>query len=326
MKFKYVFILLFLYSNLALAKYTFVPIEEYENEIYSSGLDENNQISLSLWDLEEIAKLDVFTAIRLSKYEIFNSDVKNKEYPTRTINLLKYFKNKELTKILIPMFSGLNYDSMQKNSYDGSFSSLYSDFIEAIANQEVEGKALIFKNRLDYWLDFYNNPTNSALETQEKDKISLNIMLLAETLHFYQMETLSDREYEKISKHFNSPDYYYFGLIAEYRNIRSRKQDIIQEPIKSTLSKPEFSELRFNNFESLVKDENYFRSLINEHIPHYDLSNLDVKIIYSNSKALLRFHSERDQGSVWGGTSLLTIKEKRLMVESLGEWRACGSY
>ena len=300
MKFKYVFILLFLYSNLAFAKYTFVTLEEYENDIYSLGLDENNSVG----SLEEIVELDVFTAIRLSKYEIWNSDLKDKEYPSRTINLLKDFKNKELTMLLIPIFNGLNYDSMRKVSLDGHFSHLYSDFIEAIANQEVEEKALVFKNRLDYWLDFYNKSTNSSLETQEKDEVSHYIMLLAETLHFYQMETLSDQEYRKISKVHFSPDYY-FGLIARYRNVRSKKQDLMQDSIKYTLSKPKFTELRFNDFGSFIKDENYFRSLISNYVS--DIYSLNIDIIYSKNKALLRFYSERQKGSVWGGTSLLTI-------------------
>ena len=253
MKFKYVVILLFLYSDIAFAKYTFVPLGEYENKIYSLTLNENNSGFPSNFNLAFIAKLDDDTVVRLSKYDIWNNFIKNKKYPNETLKLLQGYKNKELTKLLIPMFNGLNYDSLQTNYLGYRSSNVYSSFVFAIENQEIEEKAFIFKNRLDYWLNLYNKQTNPALETQEKYEISAYIMLLADTLQLYQKETLSDKEYTKISKiHLKPSDHFLLGHLG--RGIRGAP-----DPFKDFLLKSKFPDFKFNNFSSLKK---YFQSLI----------------------------------------------------------------
>lgn len=317
MKFKYVVILLFLYSEIAFAKYTFVPLEEYESEIYSLGLNENNRGFSSNFSLASIANLDDATVVRLSKYDIRNNFIKNKKYPNETLRLLQGYKNKELTKLLIPMFNGLNYDLLQRNNLGYRSSNLYSSFVYAIKNQEIEEKTFIFKNRLDYWLNLYNKPTNPALEAQEKYEISAYIMLLADTLQFYQKETLSDKEYKKISKiHLKSSGHFLLGHL-------SRRSGGIEVPFEDFLLKSKFSDFEFNNFGSI---ENYFKLLINKY--KYDIpnSNTNVDIIYYKNKALLRWHTGIHEGSRGGETFLLTIKENRMVVKSLGSWYACGPY
>lgn len=314
MKFKYIFIFLLICSNIAFAKNTFLPLTEYEKKIYNLNFDDNNKnsffrLSFRL-NLESVSNLDDATVIRMSKYDLDNNYIKNTKYPIETVKLLQNYKNIELTKLLIPKFNELNYESMQKIPLDGIFSHFYSEFIEAIANQSFEGKDIVLKSRLDYWLKAFNESKINALDKWDKVAISDCIMLLATTLNYYHKEILSNKEYIEITENnLDYPDEFTWLTYRYEEGWDKRSKSHFADkfiPLKS----------KFSDFSNLIDNKNNFDSLIkNNPVRGFDLSNSVGEIIYHENKALIQFFSK-----MRGGIFLLTIEGEKIIVKTLSYW------